>query len=56
MVSPHMLLIAPINLLVQAPEGSGDKTPSSKLETVRSRGGRGGGGEEVVDEKRLFIL
>lgn len=48
MVSPHMLLIAPINLLVQ---GSGDKTPSSKLETVRSRGG-----EEVVDEKRLFIL
>ena len=52
MVSPHMLLIAPINLLVQ---GSGDKTPSSKLETVRSRGG-GGGGEEVVDEKRLFIL
>lgn len=50
MVSPHMLLIAPINLLVQ---GSGDKTPSSKLETVRSRGG---GGKEVVDEKRLFIL
>lgn len=50
MVSPHMLLIAPINLLVQC---SGDKTPSSKLETVRSRGG---GGEEVVDEKRLFIL
>ena len=46
-----MLLIAPINLLVQ---GSGDKTPSSKLETVRS--GAGGGGEEVVDEKRLFIL
>ena len=44
MVSPHMLLIAPINLLVQC---SGDKTPSSKLETVRSRGG--GGGEEVVD-------
>ena len=40
MVSPHMLLIAPINLLVQ---GSGDKTPSSKLETVRSRGGGGGG-------------
>ena len=46
MVSPHMLLIAPINLLVQ---GSGDKTPSSKLETVRSRGGGGGGGEEVLD-------
>ena len=37
LVPPHMLLIAPINLLVQ---GSGDKTPSSKLETVKPRGVR----------------
>ena len=42
-----MLLIAPINLLVQ---GSGDKL------FVQAWNRKVAGGQEVVDEKRLFNL